>query len=341
VSGRDRVALVKLSALGDVVHALPAAHAIRQARPDAELTWIVERREAAILTGNRELDHVIPVDTRLWRREFRRPGGPVAVAVKVRGLLRALRARRFTLALDLQGNLKSGLITALTRAPLRVGFALGDCRESLNALFTNRRVKLAPGPIPVVEENLTVLAAVGISPPAAGRLVYPLPSDVAAAATVAGFLEREGVKPETPLVVLNPGAGRPAKRWSPDAFRRLGDELALRLGARVLLGWGPGEEALIDAIAAGLRTAPVIPPATTIPELVALLRHATLVVGGDTGPIHIAAALGVPTVGLYGPTDPRRNGPCGPRMATVESPTGRMEGITVEAALAATERVLR
>ncbi|HEV8673410.1 MAG TPA: lipopolysaccharide heptosyltransferase I [Methylomirabilota bacterium] len=341
MTGAERIALVKLSALGDVVHALPAAHALRARLPRAELTWIVERREAAILTGNPDLDHVIPVDTRLWRREFRRPGGVRTVVGKVRGLVCALRGRDFGVALDFQGNLKSGLITRLTRAPVRVGFALGDCRESLNVLFTNRRVKLPAGPIHVVEENLALLAAIGLGREAAGPPVYPIPADSAAEATVAGFLEREGLKPETPLVALNPGTGGAAKRWPPGAYRRLGDELALRLSARVLLCWGPGEEALARAIAGDLRAAAVIPPATSIPELVALLRRTTLVVGGDTGPIHIAAALGVPTVALYGPTDARRNGPWGPRLVTVQSPTGRMDGIAVEGVLAAAETLFR
>jgi ADP-heptose:LPS heptosyltransferase len=122
-----------------------------------------------------------------------------------------------------------------------------------------------------------------------------------------------------------------------EGYRRLGDELALRRAARVVVGWGPGEEPLARAIAHGLRTPPWVPPPTSIPELVALLRRSALVVGGDTGPIHVAAALGVPTVGLYGPTSGRRNGPFGPRTTWVESPTGRMEDIPVSAVLRAAE----
>jgi heptosyltransferase-1 len=316
--GTPRIALVKLSALGDVLHALPAAHALRACLPGCELTWIVERREAAILAGNPDVDHVIPVDTRVWRREFRQPGGAHTVFVKLRGLVRRFRSLRFEVALDLQGNVKSGSITALTGAPVRIGFALGHCREAANVLFTTRRVRKPLGPP-----------------------VYPIAADPAAEATAAGLFEAEGLKADTPVVVLLPGSGGDGKRWPAEAYRRLGDELALRLGARILLGWGPGEESLARTIGTGMRAAPVIPPPTSIPELIAVVRRAALVIGADTGPVHIAATLGIPTVALYGPTDARRNGPWGARLATVQSPTGRMSDIPVERVLAMAEDLLR
>ncbi len=337
----QRIALVKLSSLGDVVHALPVAHALRVRFPRAELSWVVERREEAILAGNPDVDHIVPVDTRLWRREFRRPGGASTVFFKVRGLVRRLRAGEFDVAVDVQGNLKSGLITAMTRAPLRIGFAPAHCRERGNALFTNRRVALPRGPLHVVEENLALLSVLGIARAAVGVPAFPVPIDPAAEGVVARFLEKEGVKAETRLVALNPGAGRVRKRWTVEAYRRVGEALERRLDARPLLCWGPGEDGLARAIAAGMARAPLVPPATSIPEMVALLRRAVLVVGGDTGPIHIAAALGVPTVGLYGPTDARRNGPYGTRAAAVQSPTRRMEDIGGDAVLEAAERLLR
>jgi lipopolysaccharide heptosyltransferase I len=341
IPARPRIALVRLSSLGDVVHALPVASALRRLCPGAELTWIVERREQAVLVGNPDLDALVDVDTRLWRREFRRPGGGREVAVKVRGLVRRLGGGRFDVAVDLQGLWKSGLITGLTRAPLRVGFAARHCRERGSALFTTRRVAVPPGAHHVVQANLALLAGLGLDPAAAGPPRFPVPRDGSAEATVARYLQEEGLKPDTPLVVLNPGSGGEGKRWAIEAYRRLGDEVAVRLQARVLLAWGPGEEPLARAIAHGMRVTPVVPPPTSIPELVALLRRATLVVGGDTGPIHLAAALGAATVGLYGPTSARRNGPFGDRTAAVESPTGRMDGIRVDAVVGAIEALLR
>jgi lipopolysaccharide heptosyltransferase I len=341
IPARPRIALVRLSSLGDVVHALPVASALRRLRPDAHLVWVVERRERAVLADNADLDGLIDVDTRLWRREFRRPGGTRSVVIKVGGLVRRLRAARFDAAIDLQGLWKSGVITRLTGAPLRVGFATADCRERANTLFTNRRVPIPAGARHVVEANLALLAGLGLDPAAGGPPVFSVPRDGAAEAVVEMYLAEEGLKPEAPLIVLNPGSGGEVKRWAIEAYRRLGDEAALRLQARVLLSWGPGEEPLARAIAHGMRVAALVPPPTSIPELIALLRRASLVVGGDTGPIHLAAALGVPTVGLYGPTSARRNGPFGCRATFVESPTGRMDGIGVEPVLGAIERLLR
>jgi lipopolysaccharide heptosyltransferase I len=342
--GRDaapRIALVKLSSLGDVVHALPAARAIRVWWPRAELTWVVERREEAILGGNPDLDHVVPVDTRLWRREFRRPGGAPGVVGKVRGLVRRLAAGRFDAAVDLQGLWKSGAITVLTRAPLRVGLAAPHCRERASAWFTNRHVTPPPSAVHVVDQYLAVVAALGIDLGAVGPPAFPIARDRAAESRMTRWLEEEGVKATTPLVLLNPGSGGDHKRWAVEAFRRLGEELAVRLAARVGITWGPGEEPLARAIAHGMRTGALVPPATTIIEMIALFRRATLVVGGDTGPVHVAAVLGVPTIGLYGPTDARRNGPYGPHVAAIQSPTGHMDGVSVDSVLGAAQALLR
>jgi lipopolysaccharide heptosyltransferase I len=344
ILGRDaapKIVLVKLSSLGDVVHALPAARALRAWWPRAELTWVVERREQAILGSNPDVDHVVPVDTRLWRREFRRPGGVPAVVVKVRGLVHRLAAGRFDVAIDLQGLWKSGVITALARAPLRVGLAARFCRERANAWFTNRRVTPPQEAAHVVDQCLAVVGALGVDLAAVGPPAFPIAREPDAEAAMARWLEEEGVKARTPFVLLNPGSGGDHKRWAVEAFRRLGEEVSVRLGARVAVSWGPGEEPLARAIAHGMRTGALVPPSTTIPQMVALFRRATLVVGGDTGPVHIAAVLGVPTIGLYGPTSARRNGPYGPRAAAIQSPTGRMDGVSVEAVLGAAQALLR
>ena len=337
----SRIALVKLSSLGDVVHALPSAAALRAWWPRATLTWVVERREETILAGNPDVTDVIAVDTRLWRREFRSLAGAPAVAGKVRGLVRRLRAGRFDVAVDLQGLWKSGVITALTRAPLRVGLGPGCCRERANVWFTNRHVTPPPAAAHVVDQYLSVIAALGVDLAAVGPAVFPIARDAAAEARIARWLEEEGVKPTAPLVLLNPGSGGDHKRWAVEAFRRLGEELAVRLGARVGIAWGPGEEPLARAIAHGMRTGALVPPPTSITEMIALFRRASLVIGGDTGPVHVAAVLGVPTVGLYGPTSARRNGPYGPRVAALQSPTGRMDGLSVETVVGAAQALLR
>lgn len=137
---RPRIAIIKLSSLGDVIHALPVARALRRAMPEAHLTWVVEAREYAILRDHPDLDAVVPVDTRLWRRLIWRPAGAREVLGKVGRLRTRIRRAAFDVAIDLQGLIKSGLLTAYTGAPVRIGFSAARCRERLNALFTNRRV---------------------------------------------------------------------------------------------------------------------------------------------------------------------------------------------------------
>jgi lipopolysaccharide heptosyltransferase I len=314
------IALVKLSSLGDVVHALPAAGALRRSFPRARLTWIVERREAALLRGNPALDEVVPVDTRGWRR-VRTPVGALAAAGALAELRRHLAGARFDVAVDLQGLLKSGILTMATRAPLRIGFAAGRCREPLAALFTNRHVSPAADARHVVEQNLALLEPLGVS---GARIEFPLPTHAAAETRAEDFLAAAGLKPRDRLVVVNPGAGRPDKRWPADRFRDLARRLAGDAGAAPLVVWGPEERELAEAIAGG----PVaLAPPTDLDTLLSVLRRASVVVAGDTGPLHLAAALGVPCVGLYGPTSAERNGPW--RGRALASPDGRLESLPV------------
>jgi lipopolysaccharide heptosyltransferase I len=320
------IAIVKLSSLGDVVHALPVAATLGARLAGARITWVVERREAAVLSGHPALDEIVTVDIRGWRPAPSR-GGLAAAARALRGLAARLAAGRFDVALDLQGLVKSGVLAALTRAPLRVGFAARDCREPLNALFTNRRLA-RPAGVHVVEQYLALLRALGIEEP---RIDFRLPADPAAEARAEEFFVAAGLKPWDRVVVLNPGAGRLDKRWPLDRFhtlaRRLGDEGV----ARVVVVWGPGEEAAARAIADGAASGRgVMAPPTDLPQLIAVLRRASVLVAGDTGPLHLGAALGTPCVGIYGPTSARRNGPYGPGHRALEGRDGRVTSVEVE-----------
>lgn len=332
-----RIALVKLSSLGDVVHALPVAHALRRAFPDAHVSWVVEARERAILEGSPDLDGILDVDTRLWRKEFRKAGGPAVVWGKLLGTIRRLRAGRFDVTLDLQGLWKSGALTWLTGAPLRVGFTARHCREPWNILFTNHRVAPPRSATHVVEKNLALLQALNVP---AGEPVFPIATDPQAEDAAEAFLAAQGIKPQDLLVALYLGAGQARKRWALPAFRTLAGHLASRFGARVLVLWGPGEESLVREFREGGPTTTLVAPLTSIPELTSLIRRVSLLIGGDTGPLHIGAALGRPVIGLYGPTDATRNGPFGALAAAIQSPTGDLEGITVNMVLERAEAAL-
>ena len=325
------VAIVKLSSIGDVVHALPVAGALKRLRPGTRVTWVAEAREATLLAGHPDVDDVIIADTRGWRRRV-----GIAMLHEVREVARGLRERSFDVVLDLQALLKSGVLTALTRAPRRIGFAAGWSRERMSTVFMTERVRPPADARHVVEQYITLLVPLGITHPA---VEFRLPVDAGADAHVEEFLTSAGIKPQDRLVLMNPGAGRPDKRWPVDRFREVAQRLSDEAGARVVALWGPGEEddarALVSSSAAG-----IVAPPTTLRELAALARRARLVVAGDTGPLHIAAAVGTLCVGLYGPTSGVRNGPYGVRHRVLQSPDGRLGSISVDAVVTASTALL-
>jgi heptosyltransferase I len=323
-----KAAIVKLSSLGDVIHALPVARALRRARPSLHLTWIVEAREYALLKDHPDLDTVVPVDTRRWRRLIRRPAGAREVLGKVRRLRGRIRRARFDVALDLQGNIKSGLLTAYTGAGLRIGFSASHCREGLNCLFTNRRVRPPASAVHVVDQCLALLEPLGVPP---GPVEFHVPVPPAATRRMDDFLGEQGVKSRDLLVAVNPGAGRENKLWPVEHFRRLVDRLAVEPNVKVLLLWGPDEIHMARQIRDGVSARTLLAPPTDLHELAALLSRSALMVANDTGPLHLAAALGTPCLGLFGPTRAERNGPYGPRSRGLQSPDGTMAGLAPEA----------
>lgn len=330
------IAIVKLSSLGDVVHALPVSRALRRAFPGAQLAWIVEEREGALLAGHPDLDQVVRVDTRRWRRLIRRPDGAQEVLRALRLLRARLRASRFDVALDLQGLLKSGVLTALTGAPARIGFSRERSRE-LNWLFTNRHVVPPRHAVHVVDQYLALLEPLGV-PSRAPE--FHVPDRPAAERRVEEWFAEQGIGGGDVLVALNPGAAREDKRWPIAHFRTLAEQVAADLEARPLLLWGPGELPLAERIREGLSAGSLLAPPTDLPELAALLRRCALLVAGDTGPLHLAAAVGTPCLGLFGPTCAERNGPYGAHCRALQSPNGRMAGLTPAVALAACRALL-
>jgi lipopolysaccharide heptosyltransferase I len=326
-----KIVIVKLSSLGDVIHALPVARALRRARPDAQLAWIVEAREYALLKDHPDLDTVVPVDTRLWRRLVWRPAGARQVLDKVGRLRSRIRNAGFDVAIDLQGLMKSGLLTAYTGAPLRIGFTGDRCREWLNCLFTNRRVRPPTEAVHVVDQYLALLAPLGVTP---GPAEFHVPIPAAAARRMDDFLGEQGVKNRDLLVAINPGAGREGKRWPVGHFRRLADRLAQEQpNVRILLLWGPDEVHMARQIRDGLQARAILAPPTDLHELAALLRRSALMVANDTGPLHLAAALGTSSLGLFGPTRVERNGPYGTRSRGLQSPDLTMAGLDPQTAI--------
>jgi heptosyltransferase I len=304
-----RILIVRLSALGDIVHALPVLAAIRKAAPDAKIDWLVEENYASILSLVSGLERRVIVRA---RKSFTTPdavsfGGAL-------GFLRAvafMRRQRYDAALDLQGLIKSAVWASMSGARRVIGFDRAQLREPMARMFYSETVEptdpLANEPAGqhVIEKNLSILRALQISPGPAEMPMQPhAGSDTLRAIESAGGPRR--------YIVLNPGAAWPNKRWPPDRFGALASALRDRTGLASLITWGPSERDLADAIVRASSGAATAAPATSVSDLGVLMRDAALVVSGDTGPLHIAAAMGTPLVGLYGPTWPERNGPWDP-----------------------------
>ena len=295
------ILIVKLGSIGDIVHTLPALAALRHAFPEAHIDWLVESRCREILLENPCLDGLLEVDTLQWRRRFFRPATWVEIAER----LSALRSRRYDAVFDFQGLWKSGVLSRLARGRKRIGFARGHLRESGASLFTHERLAPPDEMRHVIDRNLFLLRAVGVE---TSQRAFPIVVPEEMRSRAERGLDSVGF---SDFVALNPGGGWPTKRWGPERYGALATEILREWSLPSLVLWGPGEDGIAERIVATSDGAARRAPATALREMIPYLERARLFVGGDTGPLHIASALGVPVVGLFGPTDPARNGPFG------------------------------
>jgi heptosyltransferase I len=292
VLNNARILLIKPSSLGDIVHALPVVSAIKAQWPGSHLTWVVKRQWADLVERAEGIDRVWPVDMTVgsWIREGR-----------------ALRAQRFDLAIDLQGLFRSGVLTWLSGAPTRIGFANG--REGSPWFYTRRVPVLSPD-VHAVDRYLSVAAALGASLPDKPRFGFKLlEEDMAAVREIA---ERRGFSVDRPWIAMNIGARWPTKRWPLESFAAVVDQLyEARRDPLVMIG---GSEERADTKRLKVLTkSPFIDLCGEIPlkYLPALLSTSTAMITNDSGPMHIAAGLGVPVVAMFGPTSAVRTGPYG------------------------------
>ncbi|ODS56423.1 MAG: lipopolysaccharide heptosyltransferase I [Acidobacteria bacterium SCN 69-37] len=280
-----RLLVVRLGSLGDLVHTLPAVAAIRLVYPFAQIDWLVE-------AGHRELLDLVPVISSTIPLRKASGGGWLQA-------LRELRARQYDVAIDFQGLVKSAALARLSGAARVIGFDRASAREGLAALFYTERVATGDAGH-VIDKNLRLAARLGAPQHRREFPILPIPS-AAFDELVAGGLQR--------FALLNCGAAWPNKRWPADRFGRLASWLRERYGLMSVALWGPGERELADEVVRHADGAAMAAPPTSLTDLVAIAAEAELMVSGDTGPTHIAAALGTPVVGLFGPTSPDRNGP--------------------------------
>jgi heptosyltransferase-1 len=311
------VLVVRLSAMGDIIHALPAITSLRAANPDLHIGWLVEERWSELLStregdrfaqrsaGKPLVDAVHLANFKAWRRALLSNDSWREMA----SLLREVRGMNYDVALDLQGAIRSALATQASGAAIRIGSS--QPREKPATMFYTRQVD--PAGTHVVEQALAIASDVAGKP-----LPYtdPLfPCDPAAETwSVRTIAAIHGQR----FAILNPGAGWGAKCWPAESFGTVARALAER-GFASIVNHGPGEEALAEAVReASGRVA--VPMKCSVGELIALTRRARIFIGGDTGPMHLAAALHVPVVALFGPTRPERNGPYRTRTVVLRSP---------------------
>jgi heptosyltransferase-1 len=307
--------------MGDILHALPAVTALRETHPRWVIDWVVEPRWRALLSarmGTRDplaqplVDHIHLAATKEWRKApFSR-----RTLHEIRLLRQELTSGRYDAVIDLQGALRSAVLSTFAGCRRRIGEM--HPREQAAAWFFTDRVATTRDH--VIEQDVELASTI------AGDLLSPvrplLPTDPDAEAWADSVLPPGG----TPAVLINPGAGWGAKRWPVERYAAVANGL-IALGFRVVVNVGPGEEPLADAILQGAGDGSTVIQALNcnLAHLIAATRRVALVIAGDTGPLHLACALGRPVVGIYGPTDPSRNGPFGTTFRVLRSPESRRD----------------
>ena len=350
-----KILIVRLGAMGDIIHALPAVTAIRAALPDAMIGWLADEKWTELLAASINncapeticpqrplVNRIHKVDLRRWRRSW----AHAATRKEYRAAVQAIKAVHYDISLDFQGAIRSALLARSSGAKRTVGFT--DPRESLARFFYSQTVA-RPGRH-VIEQNHAFAAQAlkdVLDKQQLPLLAPQLPHDPAADTWVAAEVRRRGI---ASFAIMNPGAGWGAKQWPAERYGEVAQALAVH-NIRTLVNAASGEEPLAQAVVnASKGNASMV--SSTVGQLIALTRRARLFLGGDTGPLHLAAALGVPVVGLFGPTDPARTGPFGTKAIALRHPESETtfshhkhpdEGllkITAEEAIAAARQLL-
>ena len=310
-----RVLIVKMSALGDIIHALPVLDYLHQVSPGIEVDWVVEEPFRDVLEGNPLISRIHTVRTKVWRKS------PLALTTlrEVRALKKSLREREFDLLFDIQGNLKSGLVCMVSGVKDRIGFDREGLQESVNLFFTTRQVPLRRQDYHITEQYLRVVSVPfgrdfrGMQ---LGTDIHTGAEDDAAASTLLATLA-DGL-----TFFFHCGTTWQTKFWSDAGWIELGRAVLERFPeSNILFSWGnETERQAVAAIAAAIGPGVRILDRYSLKGLTALLKKVDLVVGGDTGPIHIAAAVGTPTVSFYRASDGRRSGPRGEQHSIIQAP---------------------
>ena len=286
-SGTNRLLAVRLSSLGDLVHTIPVVPALSSAFPNAQIDWLVDERWAPLVRLVRGINDVIPLRS------------------STSGYLECMRVVRragYSCVIDFQGIYRSAFLTWASGAERRIGRDRNSAREPGAARFYTERV--TPVGNHVAEMSMSLAVRAGAQPPAQMEFPIQVPAE-----EVRRIGEKLGRGNAESYFVVSPGGGWKSKCWPAERFGALCAEMWQRNGIRSVINLAPGEEQLGDSVVTNSRPAKPLVYCPSLPELAALLSRALVVVGGDTGPLHLAAALGRRVVALFGPTSSARNGP--------------------------------
>jgi len=310
------ILIIKLSAIGDVIHTLPALNAIRSAHPSAHITWLIEEAAAPLIIGHPALDRVIVSRRKSWIRDFRQ-GPRKSVIREATGLVQALRDTAYDLVFDFHALLKSGVMVGLSRGRRKIGFDRGMEHQEHSYLFLNERIRPVGMNCHAILRSLMLLDAADIH---CREITYRLPIHADDRKAVSRLLEIERISDARPLICINPVAKWPTKLWPNAYFADLADRLSERYRISPVFTGAPEDHETVQDILSRMASPAVdLTGKTSLKTLAALYETADMLISTDTGPMHLGAAVNTPVVALFGPTAPWRTGPMGARHQVIRA----------------------
>ena len=303
----ENILIIRLSAIGDVINVLPALRLLRSHFPNSKITWLVEDRAREILTDHPDIDKVIVYPRKKWQSGILKVSKSFNVISESLSFYKRLRRNHYDLVIDFQGNLKSAVMNMITGSGNRLGFGKGYCKE-FNYLSTQHHAYPLGKKIHRIEKNLSLLKELNIE---TSFLRPELPVTKDDEEYISNFISKNA-DPSLPIIIIHPGTSKfgSFKQWSSQSYTLLADMILEKYEANIIFTWGPGE---IDIVKETIKRMKhnALPACETksIKQLTELIKRASLFIGGDTGPLHIASIMEIPVVGIYGPKDPAIYGP--------------------------------
>ena len=302
------ILIVKLSAIGDVIHTLPALNAVRNYYPNANITWLVEEDAASLVQGHKALDRVIISKRKRWLKALRSLS-LLNTFKEVYGFIKVLRDTRYDMILDFQALLKSGILIAIARGRRKIGFGKGLEHMEHSYIFLNERIPAVDMEIHALSRGMMLLNAIGIP---TNEVEYKLPVSNGDREKVDELMKKHGINGVKSLIAINPVAKWETKLWPKERFARLADTIIDEYDVKIIFTGGLEDRPIIQDIMSDMKGRALnLAGHTTLKMLAALYEKTVLVISTDTGPMHLAAAVGTPVVALFGPTAPWRTGPYG------------------------------